>query len=700
MRKSKLLEYMPLPNIAVKLDDNELSDIARKVVESFNDDVCSRSAWLSDVEKAIDLAKLKAQPKSFPWTNSANIIFPLITTAALQFNARTYPEIIRNGKVVYVEVTGRDEDGSKGERARRVSKYMSYQLLTETDEWEQGTDSLLSILPVVGTVFRKTFFDPLTGRVISEVCLPHEIVVNNNVANLEKAHRITHRYTISTNDIVSKIRSGIFTDIDIDELKGMQETDTCPDHIVLEQHRLLDLDEDGYEEPYIVTVHEKSNKVLRISARFSPKDIQYNEDEEIVRIDAIKYFTDYHFIRSPDGTFYSMGFGTLLLPLNKAMNSLLNMIMDSGALASLQAGFIGGDVKIKGGMTTLSPGELRHVDSFGSDLNSNIKMIDYKEPSPVLFQLLQFLVDHSNRLTSITETLSGTEQAQNSPATTILTLVEQGLKVFTAIMRRQYWSFKKEFAKIYRLNGLFIDPEQYMRVLDEQVKTYQDESGNIIIADFEDSECDIKPISDPNISSDAQRTARMQLLMQLSGNPQFGAMLNAEEILKRVLDQADIPNIPALLKEPTAPPPDPKMLAVQIDGTDREASMRIREIELEMEKEKLSSDLLMKEAQIELTKAQAALAMAQAQAAIGQRELDMLKMDLDAAKAQTKFDLDAMANKLDKELVPDQKQEEAPSGPTPEAPMGPGTGDPAIEEALEGEPPTTPPELDPGSLPQ
>jgi chaperonin GroES len=687
MSKDLLLEYMPLPNIAIKLDEVELSNIAHKVVKGHQEDVMSRSEWMSKVDAAIDLAKLKSSPKSFPWKNSANVMFPLITTAALQFNARTYPEIIRNGKVVLVEIIGKDLDGSKMERATRVSKYMSYQLLTETDEWEQGTDSLLAILPVVGTAFRKTYFDPTRGRVASEVCLPHEIVVNNDIPSLERAHRITHRYKMSTNEIISKMRSGIFSEIEPEELKAYQEDDECPDHMVLEQHRYLDLDKDGYEEPYIVTVHEKSSKVLRISARFSPEDIIRNNDDEVVCIEPIHYFTDYHFIRSPDGTYHSLGFGTLLLPINKTMNTLLNILINSGSLASLQGGFIGGGVKIKGGVNNIDPGKWMPVDSFGSDLKSNIVPINYKEPSPVLFQLLQFLVEHSNKLTSVTETLSGSEKAQNSPATTILTLVEQGLKVFTSIMRRQYWSFKKEFAKIYRLNRLFIDPEQYQTVLDEPVETYTDEAGNIIIADFEEKSYDIKPISDPNISSDAQRTARTQLLMQLAANPQFSGMLNAQEILKRVLEQADITGLDTLMQQPAAPAPDPKMLQVQADATNQEAQLHIRELEMEMEKEKLASDILMKEAQIELTKAQAALALAQAEAAVGKKELDVLRMDLDAIKQQLQLDLQAMkqehAISLARAPEMEEPEEEMMNELEPEASMGLAPGNAASLPPLE-----------------
>ena len=651
MPKDKLLKLMRSVNISEDLDEDKLNEISHKVLMGTQEDISSRHEWLQAAQEAIDLAKLKSKPKDWPRKNSANIMFPLISTAALQFNARTYPEIIRNGKVVLAEVIGKDPQGVKTARARRVSTFMSYQLLCQSNDWEKGTDSLLLSLPVVGTMFRKTFFSPTKQKISSEVCLPDEIIINNGAKSLEQAHRVTHRFVMSQNDIVSKIRAGVFCDVDIDSLQSGIEykKDTLPEHMIQEQHRWLDLDEDGYEEPYVVTIHEASGKILRIVARYNPSDITYTEDDKVICIDPIQYFTDYHFIPSPDGSFYSMGFGTLLLPMNKTMNSLLNLLMDSGTLASLQGGFIGSGAKLKSGNMEFNGGEWKVVDSFGMDLKQNILPLDYKEPSPVLFQLLQFLVEHTNKLTSITDALSGNERTQNSPATSMLAMVEQGLKVFTAIMRRQYWSFKKEFEKIYRLNRLFLSPEEYQNVLDEPIEIGMDEQGNPTIPDFEEGSYDVKPVSDPNIASDTQRTARMQLLMQLSGDPQFGGMLNPKEILMRVLTQADIPNVENLIQEPSPPPPDPKMMQVQIDGTVKESEMRVKEMQLEMEQASLQKELEMKDAQIELTKAQATLALAQSEVAVGKKELDLLRLELDSLKESNKAEMH------DKQLEHDAK---------------------------------------------
>jgi chaperonin GroES len=62
---------------------------------------------------------------------------------------------------------------------------MSYQLLEEMDGWEEDTDRLLIMLPIVGCVFRKTYFDPVKGYNCSHVVGPDKFVVNYWTKDLE-----------------------------------------------------------------------------------------------------------------------------------------------------------------------------------------------------------------------------------------------------------------------------------------------------------------------------------------------------------------------------------------------------------------------------------------------------------------------------------------------------------------------------------
>ena len=105
------------------------------------------------------------------------------------------------------------------------------------------------------------------------------------------------------------------------------------------------MDGDGYKEPYIVTVHKDTQKVVRVLARWQPDAVEpvvgkYNK-LEVGRIEPDHYFTHFGFIPNPDGSMNYLGFGQLLSPLNESVNSVLNQLLDSGTLYNAGGGFIG-----------------------------------------------------------------------------------------------------------------------------------------------------------------------------------------------------------------------------------------------------------------------------------------------------------------------------------------------------------------------
>lgn len=164
-------------------------------------------------------------------------------------------------------------------------------------------------------------------------------------------------------------------------------------YTIIEQHTFLDLDDDGYAEPYIVTFDYSSGKLLRISRRYLLDDVVLKDDEKtIARIKPIQMYTKFGFIPNPDGSFYDIGFGVLLGPINESVNTLINQLVDSGHLHNLQSGFIGKALRVKMGDQSLRPGEWRPVNATADDLRKQIVPLPTKEPSSVLFQLMGTLI--------------------------------------------------------------------------------------------------------------------------------------------------------------------------------------------------------------------------------------------------------------------------------------------------------------------
>ena len=649
--KSKLEEYANEINLVQYLDDDELVKISAQVIAGIDEDKTSQRLWMQAVEEAQKLTKLEREPKNTPLPQSANIKFPLITNACYQFASRTYPEIIKDNRVVKGEVLGKDPTGDISNQANRISTHMSYQLLGPNSEFETSMDKLLVVLPNVGFLVKKTYFDALKKRNVSILCNYQDIILRNDkdIQCLDDLRRITHVLYYHLNDLIENSRSGLFSEKAVDKIRaisyGQTNVKACK---IYEQHCFLDLDDDGYEEPYIVTVDETTRDVLRIVARYTKDDIEYNQDNKVKRIKTIQCFTDYHFLPAPDGSFMSVGFGTLMLHLNETVNTVLNQLIDAGSLANMQGGFIDARIKIQGGQLYQDPGQWNKVKGLtGISLKDGILPITYKEPSQVLYQLLGLLISTAKELSSSTEVMQGTQNAQNVPATTIMALVEQGMKVFNAIQRRLYRSLKEEYQKLFNLNKRYLDPHEYQLVIGDQFAISQN--------DYQTANITIIPIADPNLSSDAQRMAKAQYMLNLASQPATNAYLNTPAIIQWILEQADVPHPEMFLKSPQQiqqqQRPNPQAIKAMSDAKVAQQEVQIKARHQDLKEKEFAAELAKIEAQITQMQAHAVKLVADAQSVHKNDQLSELGLQLDTIKSKIQSVSEAHQNMVNNDIA-------------------------------------------------
>jgi len=621
----KISDVLDSVNIAEDLDKDQLIKIGRQVCEGFDTDISSRKPWEKDLESWTKLALQISDIKTFPWTGAANIKYPLLATAAMQFAARAYPTLVpSNGQVVKCKVVGFDPTGEKENRAHRVSVHMSNQVMNEMDGWEEDMDKLLISLPIAGTCFKKTYWDSAKQVNCSKLVLPKYLVVNYDTRCLEDAERVTEVIYMSPRKVKERMNEGIFLEVDLGEPSGTDplaydrvntafqigtggDDQTTP-YAFYEQHTFLDLDDDGYAEPYIVTVEADSQKVVRIVPRFNPSGVKVDEKGNIISIEPTQYYTKYDFIPNPDGGFYSIGFGRLLGPLNEAANTIINQLVDAGSLSNLQAGFIGKGLRIKMGEAKFSPGEWKAVNATGDDIKKQIFPLPVREPSAVLMNLLQLLLTSGKELASVAEIFVGKMPGQNTPATTTMATIEQGMKVFTAVYKRIYRSLAKEFQKLYVLNREYMNPEEYVDVLDQPVPQ----------SDYMGPENDIVPGADPTAVSSQEKQAKVQALMQIM---QLGT-INPQAVTKLYLEAFEIPNPEQYMMQPPPPQPDPKQLEMeakmQLEQQKAQMQMELASGKLEIERSAAENEAAMKqrllEQELEMKQVEAILKSRAAQA--------------------------------------------------------------------------------------
>ena len=586
-------------NIAESLDEAQLRKIGQDAFAGYDLDEQSRQDWVKHVDEWTKLAKQTVEPKTYPWVGAANVKYPLLSTAAMQFAARAYPSLVpSNGKIVHAKPLGKDPDGAKTEIAEAVSTYMSVQLLQDMYGWEEDMDKMLIMLPILGTMFKKTYWDSLNEENCSHLVMPKNLVVNHWARNLCDAERISEIIEMSPRKLKERQQSGLWLDLDLGRapqpllnVVGPSVVDETTPYTFIEQHTFLDLDDDGYKEPYIVTFHKESKKVVRIVARFDETTIKQGPDGKIHKIDPIEYYTKFGFIPNPDGGFYDIGFGVLLGPINESVNTLINQLLDSGHLSTLQSGFIGKGLRIRMGDNRFTPGEWKAVNSTGTDLKQQIVPLPTKEPSNVLFQLMGSLITSGKELASVAEIFVGKMPGQNTPATTTMATIEQGMKVFTAVYKRLYRSLTEEFLKIARLNYLYLNPNTEV----------QDLGIMIDPKDFDPEAHKIYPGADPTAVSQTEKLLKAQGLMELLPT----GVLDPVKVVQRILDAQEQPNWQDLLNPQVAqtgqlqPPPDPKMLEMQMKG------------QMEGQKIQLQSQAQQHKMQLEERSKQVQLAMAQ-----------------------------------------------------------------------------------------
>ena len=555
-------------NLLDTLDEDKQNEIAKDCKLAFDQDLDSRGEWEQNIDSWIALAKQTKEEKTWPWPGASNVKYPLVSTAAMQFAARSYPSLVpSNGKIVNALVVGKDPSGEKYEKAQRISTFMSYQIMNEMLGWEEDMDKMLMMLPIIGTMFKKTWYDKSEDKIKSQLVLPKNIVVNYWTKNLDEAERVSEVLHMSKRILKEKQNLGIYADIDLgDPVAASQlapedannNKNSLP-YTIIEQHTFLDLDDDDYPEPYIVTFEYTSGKILRISRRYHIDNVELKDDgKTIAKIKPIQMYTKFGFIPNPDGSFYDIGFGVLLGPINESVNTLINQLVDSGTLNNLQSGFIGKALRVKMGDSTLRPAEWRPVNATGDDLRKQIVPIPTKEPSNVLFELMGTLITSGKELASVAEIFTGKMPGQNTPATTTMATVEQGMKVFTAVYKRIYRALAEEIDKIFDLNKLYTDPNHVVEVLDIQIGP----------DDFDRNSCDIIPSADPTATTNQEKLMKAQGLMEIL--QMAGPMLNPVKVISRVLEAQEQPNWQDLFSDEVQqsgqvppPPPDPKVMAIQ-----------------------------------------------------------------------------------------------------------------------------------------
>lgn len=591
------------PNIAEDLTLPQREAITAWARAGLEADRQSRERWEQLNAEDLKMALQVTDPKSEPWDGASNIRFPLISIATLHYHARVYPLMVNGNDPVQFTLYGTDADGRRAQRAGRVATHISWQMLEQCEEWESEHDKMIFILGLTGLGIKKTWFDPALRRNRSMCVAPSQLVLNYWASGPIDSHaRASYLWKCYPNDTHANIASGLWcsasdypVDVDPDQ-DGDDDTDqtlsqelnetpgelprTTPESDaadrrtgmvappldnatpveMCEQTCWMDLDGDGYAEPYFVTFEVHTGVLRRIVARFNKSDIQRNKDGDIVNISPERCYDHYELIPSPDGSFYPVGFGRLLGPIDDSCSTAFNQLFDAGTLANYGGGFVGRGARFRGGQLRIKPGMFQQVDSIGNDLKNNIVPYPVPQPSEVLFKLVQYLVQYAERLVSATDLQVGENIGQNTPAQTAQTMDVNGSRIVGGMWKRAWRGFRNEIRTWYSLNRKYIEADVDYRDLTTG------SSAIVQPKDYAIGDYDLSPSADPNIISDAAAQQRDMTVFQLSNSqPNFNRYRSTVRLLKSM----KVPSIDDIYPPPTQgndiqAPPSVQMLELQV----------------------------------------------------------------------------------------------------------------------------------------
>lgn len=671
IRAGELVKRIYSDNLAFDLSETELERIGQECKEAYLIDLESNQdkfKRIEQAEKLSNLQSLKDNPDD-PWPGAANTCHPQAAESNLNYWSRMLSAFLKDDQVAKYRVTGDDPTSEKASKAKRRGEFVSYYLHNHVDGFLQSCSSTFMQQPCNGKAFLKTFYDGTEDCLVVDAIQTCNLVANSFMKSVAKGSRYTHRYYLYGYEIEEKIRSGEYVDIQWavggsvkDENAGSgndSESDTASSYgmehsmsyLILEMFCRIDLDKDGYPEPYIVFIHDESGCVLRIKPGFDESTVFIRDDSKkddvgengeakkskansdtiitfdaylknnpktapdkevfITKIQPIDYITEIPFMPNVNGGFYGMGIVEVLVETIKMINRLSDSLINSGEAANYRGGFCSEDFRLVDGspIRETKPNEYITVQFTGDDIRKHFAEFPRHEPSPVIFEMRNRLISDAEKFDGSTALMSGQMPSGNTPVGTVHALIEQGMQKYSAVMKMTYIGFR-----------------DFLRVVDRLLKKhrpknmfYVDSKGNpsqMDESDWEDTDddgmYDICPVADPNDLTNFQKFMKAQILMEAM-NAIGAAGGNVNEVIRRYIESVNIQDVDKIITPESQPSPSPEMMEQQR----REGELQLRAMEsahnYELERDKLEIELHKMRAEIRRIDADAQLKLADAE---------------------------------------------------------------------------------------
>lgn len=503
-------------NLAEYMNDMDLAGLSEQLMSGVEEDKQSRSDWETTMEKGIKLLGLKIEDRTTPFNGACGVFDPLMAEAVIRWQAVARGELMPAAGPVKTQVIG-VPNMDLDDQAERVKAWMNLYLTELAPEYYEEFDQMLMWLPLVGSTFKKVYQDPVLARPVARFVLPSNFIVSYGTSDLSTSQRYCHIVPMTKKQLRMAQINGVYRDLslgdpqptgnddivqaEVDSVEGLQPgASGANDYQIYEVYADLDLkgfeNEDGIPLPYIVSIDENTRKVLSIRRNWKEGDTTFQKRN---------YFVHYKFL--PGLGFYGLGYAHILGNSAKTATSIRRQLIDAGTLNNFPGGLRVKGMRLDDNNLGIGPTEFREIDTGGLPIQNAIMPMPYKEPSQVSLELLRETYEGARNLANTAEIAVG-DGRQDAPVGTTVALMEAATRVQSATLKRAHKSLGQELKLIADLFGEYLPDAPY---------PFPVKGGQTAImrADFVNN-IDVIPVSDPNISSSAQRMMRAEALLRFA----------------------------------------------------------------------------------------------------------------------------------------------------------------------------------------
>lgn len=452
-------------NLAHRLPESKLATIATTVLDGVDEDLKSRSEWEQTAKKGMKYLGFKLEEmREVPFMAGCRAFDSTFSTALLRFCATARAELFPEEGPADVKFLGEKNDFLE-QKSAVIKDTINY-YMTEVDrEYYPDSEQMLMYVGLLGCGFRKVYSDPLTKRPLARFIDPTDIIINNNCVSLLSSSRITHREKLTNREVKLRELAGFYKKgnseddgyeehdaeslmetvnridgIDLSSYEKNSLTSIYESHIDLEDVEDEEDDDDNkFPKPYIVSVCQKSRAVKGVWRNWREGDEFYKRIEYFVQHDFLKGFGLYGY-----GLTHLAGSNSIVL------TSLTRQLIDAGTLKNFPGGLMQKGLRVANNDKPIGPSEFREIETGGQPIQQVVMPLPYNEPSVVLKELRNELIQQTQTLLSTTE-MQIAENNSNAPVGTTLALIETSNKVQTSILRSLHKSLGNELTLVYNL---------------------------------------------------------------------------------------------------------------------------------------------------------------------------------------------------------------------------------------------------------